>query len=538
MTLSKDEDAQLDSIRKSCYTALSLANDYFSFDCEYANFQQFSAKTLPNSVWLCMQWHQVDSNTAKEMIKQEAKRYEEKFLEDSLEYRRTHAHLSEKLDRYLDALSYQVSGSTVWSLNCPRYHQDYRYDPNAGIEDSLTAKWLPETLGIEYVARKVIEADEDESDSGLNGPAPNSEQSRRTSTKTSTTVSSDDSSSTDDSASLLSSASSCSLSSQSEGKSSASGTRSALLDSRHVDAPYNYITSFPSKGVREAFADALNIWLDVPEPIISRIKALIGRVHATTLVFDDIEDGSSLRRGQPVTHKVFGIPQTINSGCYELVQIVIDAQQLSALSARNVEIVLEQLVELHIGQSYDLYWTHHGICPSEAEYVEMSAKKMGGFFQLLMLLLFANGATESTKNTSPHARLYKDVENLVHMIGVQYQILNDYQNLQSSECTAQKGFCEDLDEGKCSFPLIHALTSCPHNTQLREILQRKRDVGYMPYEDKLLVLEQLELAGSMEYTVETLKEMQRRAYAVVEKIEKHTGKENWIIRSFLQRLEV
>lgn len=31
---------------------------------------------------------------------------------------------------------------------------------------------------------------------------------------------------------------------------------------------------------------------------------------------DDIEDGSELRRGQPVAHAIFGVPQTINAANY------------------------------------------------------------------------------------------------------------------------------------------------------------------------------------------------------------------------------
>ena len=31
---------------------------------------------------------------------------------------------------------------------------------------------------------------------------------------------------------------------------------------------------------------------------------------------DEIEDDSQLRRGQPVAHKIYGIPQTINSANY------------------------------------------------------------------------------------------------------------------------------------------------------------------------------------------------------------------------------
>jgi hypothetical protein len=154
ITLTKDEDAQLASVRKPCFAALGLANDYFSFDREYADFEQANGSgTFTNSVWLHMQWHSVGSAAAKEMTKQATIRYEQEFLEKCAEYRRVNAPLAEHVDRYLDALACQVSGNVVWSLNCPRYHQEYRYDSNAGIEDAITANELPKTLGVDYLNR-------------------------------------------------------------------------------------------------------------------------------------------------------------------------------------------------------------------------------------------------------------------------------------------------------------------------------------------------------------------------------------------------
>lgn len=52
-----------------------------------------------------------------------------------------------------------------------------------------------------------------------------------------------------------------------------------------------------------------------------------------------------------------------------------------------VESTLEQLQELHVGQSHDLHWTRHMIIPSEAEYLEMVTEKTGGLFRLLSRLI-------------------------------------------------------------------------------------------------------------------------------------------------------
>ncbi|KAI5376644.1 hypothetical protein J4E82_004590 [Alternaria postmessia] len=515
VTLTKEEDIQLEQIRKPCYAALGLANDFFSFDREYADFEKSGkSQTLTNAVWLHMQWYNKDVNAAKSMTLEATKRYEEKFLGSCAEFRQNNAPIPEKLDRYLDALAYQISGNVVWSLNCPRYHREYRYDPNVGMEDGLTAESLQKTLCLEYDAyiRTEVKEERDES-------------SRRSSTDSSLQASEDDSFTTRDDVSI----SSCTSVSSSTLKDDQI-LGNDLLGRENVQAPFDYITSLPSKGVRDTFTDALNIWLNVPETVVSRIKSLGNRLHAASLMLDDIEDGSNLRRGQPATHTVFGIAQTINSGCYEILLAVSEAQELGAA---EVKIVLEELAELHIGQSYDLFWTYHTQCPSENEYLEMVNKKTGGLFRLLVRLLLASADCELLRVTRG-----ADIEELVSCIGIQYQVRDDYQNLHSPEYSAQKGFCEDLDEGKMSFPLVHALNNCEDNAELYELLRQRRDIGYLSDEQKRLVLGQLDRVGSMMYTRDTLKRLQGEIHAGLKRIENVTGRENWILRALLQRLEV
>ncbi|KAK4032036.1 isoprenoid synthase domain-containing protein [Parachaetomium inaequale] len=141
MTLTPEEDALLADVVRPCYAALALANDYFSFDREWAEIQTNPVGGKPiNAVWLYMQWRGLDAPIAKRLVTEAANRYETRFLELCEQFRRQHAPVSPKLDVYLRALSYQVSGNVVWSLNCPRYHPEFRYDPNAGVEDAMTAE--------------------------------------------------------------------------------------------------------------------------------------------------------------------------------------------------------------------------------------------------------------------------------------------------------------------------------------------------------------------------------------------------------------
>ncbi|EDU48658.1 geranylgeranyl pyrophosphate synthetase [Pyrenophora tritici-repentis Pt-1C-BFP] len=443
VTLTEEEDAKLEPIRRPCFIAIGLANDYLSFDREYLEFSE--------------------------------------------------------------------------------------YDPNAGIEDVLTKKSMPEMLGINYDALFVHKADEDSDKQVDTGSDSNTGYSRTSSTDSFTT-----NTSTEPETHRDASTSSCTSAQSSIGieKSMAHHLpKGELLDCEHIKAPFDYISSLPSKGARDVFIDALNIWLNVPAPAVSHIKSISNRLHSASLMLDDIEDGSSLRRGQPATHTVFGTAQTINSGCWEILNAVQETQQLGL---KAVKIVLEELSELHIGQSYDLYWTEHSRCPSEDEYLEMVSKKTGGLFRLIVRLLL-----DSSESKAPKGNLHTDMGHLAGLIGIQYQIRDDYQNLYCRDYGVQKGFCQDLDEGKFSFPLLHALSVQPGSKKLLyELIQRRRDAGCLSYEQKLLVLEQLDCAGSMTYTRETLKRLQGEVHKDVKKIEDMTGKENWILRALLQKLKI
>lgn len=47
-----------------------------------------------------------------------------------------------------------------------------------------------------------------------------------------------------------------------------------------------------------------------------------------------------------------------------------------------------------------------------------------------------------------------------------FQIADDYLNLQSDAYKQNKGFCEDLTEGKFSFPIVHSIRTDTTNQRL------------------------------------------------------------------------
>ena len=63
-----------------------------------------------------------------------------------------------------------------------------------------------------------------------------------------------------------------------------------------------------------------------------------------------------------------------------------------------------------------------------------------------------------------------------------------------------KSFCEDLTEGKFSFPIIHSVNSFPEDTRLLNILRQKTE----DVDVKKHAVKWMEHTGSMKYTRDTL----------------------------------
>lgn len=92
----------------------------------------------------------------------------------------------------------------------------------------------------------------------------------------------------------------------------------------------------PGKKIRDKAALAINIWLQVNEEDLLQIRHIISLLHNASLILDDVEDGSTSRRGRPSTHLVFGIPQAINSAGYQINKAIMEVLKLG--SAECLEI--------------------------------------------------------------------------------------------------------------------------------------------------------------------------------------------------------
>lgn len=121
----------------------------------------------------------------------------------------------------------------------------------------------------------------------------------------------------------------------------------------------------------------------------------------------------------------------------------------------------------------------------------------GGLFKLAILLM---------KCYSEDSR---DFDTLIDSIGLFFQIRDDLANLCSKEYADSKSFCEDLTEGKFSYPIINYLKLAPNENgdsqRLMDILKKRTTDIQLKKE----VIALLESRGCFSKTIDKLKEIRQ-----------------------------
>jgi geranylgeranyl diphosphate synthase type I len=180
-------------------------------------------------------------------------------------------------------------------------------------------------------------------------------------------------------------------------------------------------------------------------------------LHNGTIIVDDVEDGATMRRGEPALHHEFGVDIALNAGnaMYFLPLKVItrnpaDLDAETRLAA--YEMLMHELNRTHLGQGMDIRWHNaRDVTLSEEEYLEMSACKTGALGRIVARL-----AAIVTDNRADELHVARFAESM----SVAFQIADDILDIEHAmEAGGDfgKGVGNDIREGKKTLPVIHAV---------------------------------------------------------------------------------
>lgn len=176
-------------------------------------------------------------------------------------------------------------------------------------------------------------------------------------------------------------------------------------------------------------------------------------LHNMTLIHDDIEDQSELRRGKPCIHIMFGLPAAINSGDAMLIK-VFEAAADGPLSAptknRLIKRFAERAFQITRGQALEFELNKREDF-TDGDVIEVLGNKTSA----LVALACEVGAIVGGATKSQLAAATKFGEST----GVGFQIVDDLLNVVGDVRKYGKEIGGDIREGKRTIMAAHLVKS-------------------------------------------------------------------------------
>ncbi len=238
-------------------------------------------------------------------------------------------------------------------------------------------------------------------------------------------------------------------------------------------------------------------------------------IHNGTLMVDDIEDASELRRGKPCTYRIYGSDIAINAGnslyYLPLLPLIEHRNELSPQKLVMIyEVYSKEMINLSLGQAMDIAW-HRGLANAdeldEKDYLQMCAYKTGTLARMSakLAVVLSDGTEELTEKLGRFAE----------SIGVAFQMQDDILDLTSREFELKKGGRgQDITEGKRSLIVIHTLKLAKAKDKERLILILNKHTSDQKLRDEAIAI--IEKYGSIDYVRELAKKIVAESWHEVE----------------------
>ncbi|MBS7632688.1 polyprenyl synthetase family protein [Candidatus Bathyarchaeota archaeon] len=240
-------------------------------------------------------------------------------------------------------------------------------------------------------------------------------------------------------------------------------------------------------------------------------------IHNGTLMVDDIEDASELRRGKPCTYRLFGIDIAINAGnamyYLPLLPLIENKPQMPADKLQRIyEIYVQEMINLSLGQAMDIAW-HRGIAHAdeigEKDYLQMCAYKTGTLARMAAKIAAVLADADN--------KLVEKLGRFAESIGVAFQMQDDILDLTSTEFTKKKGGRgKDITEGKRSLMVIHTLKKAQPLDRKKLIEILNMHTSSQKLRDEAISI--MEKYGSIEYVKRLAESMVNESWSEVEKL--------------------
>jgi geranylgeranyl diphosphate synthase type I len=211
-------------------------------------------------------------------------------------------------------------------------------------------------------------------------------------------------------------------------------------------------------------------------------------IHNFSLIHDDIEDNSPLRRGRPTVWKKWSIPLAINTGdamftLAHLAMLDLQKNNNSRTTLEAVNILQNSCLHLTMGQHLDISYEEKNILPIKAYWPMIQGKTAALISACTELGALIADVDKSTRNA---------YRNFGRDLGLAFQALDDILGIWGDSVKTGKSTASDLVAGKKSLPVLFGLAQ-------NGDFARRWLSGPLTLDEVPALANQLELEGARDY---------------------------------------
>jgi hypothetical protein len=311
ITIPEHETDLCAELLRPAWIAEGLAKDLYSWEKDHQEAIRNDQPDVVNAISVLTEEHSISEEQAKLLCREKIKAAITEYLQ-VIQNSCSNNSLSLDLRKCIEAAQYRLSGNVFWSLQCPRYHPEAQHNQLQPLRIKYGVAVNPgPNLDLKTKREKTPPSAEDSTrphkriwNTGLSTPpspaatpsdSPSALDCCKAHVETDwaainfdlppTDTHSRENARTSEDTSIL-------LDLPELGEEVREPTvgnvdrcnADRLVHWQVVNAPYEYLTSLPSKGMRDQVIDALNIWFAVPAELVEKIKAIGNRLHSASLM--------------------------------------------------------------------------------------------------------------------------------------------------------------------------------------------------------------------------------------------------------------
>lgn len=262
-----------------------------------------------------------------------------------------------------------------------------------------------------------------------------------------------------------------------------------------------YIISGGGKRIRPMIAVLTGRALGYDGDKHIQVAALIEFIHTATLLHDDVVDESDMRRGKQTANEVFGNAASVLVGDFIYTRSFqmmtdLDSMRVLKLMSEATNVIAEgEVLQLMNCNDPDI---------SEADYMQVIYSKTARLFEAASqsAAILAGATPEQEKALQDYGRY----------LGTAFQLIDDVLDYDADNATLGKNTGDDLDEGKPTLPLLHAMHNgnAEESALIRQAIEQGNGRHLLEQ-----VLATMKRCGSLAYTYARAEEEADKAIAAL-----------------------